>query len=139
MRDCWFSWGGDGLLQLLSPPLRPGDCRVPQVSHESSCILSLNREQNQERKYCIEEHLRIPPPPPPPVTSLSSTGAHDWENDRPLLYASPMVKTTYKSEIKSITSFSSLPPPPHKDQFHNGIDSHKEMILWNRCWGSLKF
>jgi hypothetical protein len=30
------------------------------------------------------------------------------------------------------------PPPPPENQFHDGIDSHKESILWNRCLGSLK-
>jgi hypothetical protein len=41
--------------------------------------------------------------------------------------------------FKAVIDFvlgSVLPPP--ENQFHDGIDSHKESILWNRCLGSLK-
>ncbi len=63
MRDCWFSWGGDGLLQLIPPPLRPGDGRVPQVSHAAFMHFEFEqREQNQVRKYCIEAHPGTPLP-----------------------------------------------------------------------------
>jgi hypothetical protein len=41
----------------------------------------------------------------------------------------------FKARIDFV--WSSLPPP--ENQFHDGIDSPMELILWSQCLGSLTF
>ncbi len=41
----------------------------------------------------------------------------------------------FKAVIRFVLG-SYLPPP--ENEFHGGIDSHKESILWNRFLGSIK-
>jgi hypothetical protein len=50
------------------------------------------------------------------------------ESDRPC-----HIKLIFKAGIDLILGFC-LPPP--EKQFHDGIDSYKESILWTRCLGA---